>query len=456
MRKSKPILVVLMLLPIPLFVACIAGMGILGRMPLEIMPPEPQERVEKRASMDNAYHLVQKAVELLPVTPGPMQPVRDVSADPAGTASQSEVAAASLAEVLGWAQDPGEEVALDFLARSGAAFAAFREASGKPFYLPPLVREDLDPDFGRMYAPTCPGAAERIRLNKAFVAEGVRLARAGRAAEAMEHILAGLRLGAMVGADGDHLHNMHGAHLQEAALKRIPEVSVYVESTEILEKAERELARIAELPLAVPAHLEFLWRRIDCEPQGTLDMTRGGSIADRAAGYFSRQTLWWKDRRARAFIRRHRDEILSGADIGFADFPAWYSANKAGPFEVNTPWGSSHAEVIADMCVTECYRQMWCRGSRIAVALEREQRALGEYPKALDQLAPDFIDGVPDDPVAGTAYRYSSDGADYFLYSMGPDGTDQEGREYDQGNQDEAYDVVIYRRAAAAKRAGPP
>jgi hypothetical protein len=62
------------------------------------------------------------------------------------------------------------------------------------------------------------------------------------------------------------------------------------------------------------------------------------------------------------------------------------------------------------------------------LALKRYQLKNGAYPSALAQLVPDFLPGVPRDPVDGQPLRYrlAADGA-FVLYSIGEDGKDDGG-----------------------------
>lgn len=66
--------------------------------------------------------------------------------------------------------------------------------------------------------------------------------------------------------------------------------------------------------------------------------------------------------------------------------------------------------------------------ARTAIALERYRLARGEFPDALDPLAPQFIAQVPSDVVGGQPlkYRRNPDGR-FVLYSIGWNGTDDGG-----------------------------
>jgi len=54
----------------------------------------------------------------------------------------------------------------------------------------------------------------------------------------------------------------------------------------------------------------------------------------------------------------------------------------------------------------------------------------GKYPEALDDLLGRFISGIPLDPFSGEPFRYVLEERGYLLYSVGPNGIDEEGRGY--------------------------
>jgi hypothetical protein len=65
---------------------------------------------------------------------------------------------------------------------------------------------------------------------------------------------------------------------------------------------------------------------------------------------------------------------------------------------------------------------------RTAIALERFKLAHGKYPAALTELVPSLLAKVPQDPFSGDAliYRQTSDGR-FLVYSVGPNGKDDRG-----------------------------
>lgn len=65
----------------------------------------------------------------------------------------------------------------------------------------------------------------------------------------------------------------------------------------------------------------------------------------------------------------------------------------------------------------------------VALALQAYKAESGYYPKSIQELVPRYLEKLPDDSFAfkGT-YKYYRNGADYVLYSVGPDGIDDGGK----------------------------
>ena len=54
--------------------------------------------------------------------------------------------------------------------------------------------------------------------------------------------------------------------------------------------------------------------------------------------------------------------------------------------------------------------------------------SLSYHPDALDDLRGRFLDEIPLDPFSGEAFRYVVESEGFLLYSVGPNGIDEEGR----------------------------
>jgi hypothetical protein len=83
---------------------------------------------------------------------------------------------------------------------------------------------------------------------------------------------------------------------------------------------------------------------------------------------------------------------------------------------------------------------------RLAVtglALEQFRAAHNRrYPASLSELAPNYLDAVPEDPFDGQPLRYRTEGAGYVLYSIGPDLKDDGGKRMTPKGGDLVFEVV--------------
>jgi hypothetical protein len=80
---------------------------------------------------------------------------------------------------------------------------------------------------------------------------------------------------------------------------------------------------------------------------------------------------------------------------------------------------------------------------RLACALERYRLAHGELPGQLDDLAPHFIQRIPNDVMDGKPLRYrlNPDGS-YILYSVGWNQTDEGGAMAWSGRKEPAVEIT--------------
>jgi hypothetical protein len=64
----------------------------------------------------------------------------------------------------------------------------------------------------------------------------------------------------------------------------------------------------------------------------------------------------------------------------------------------------------------------------LAFVLAAYRQDQGRYPEKLDKLAPKYLAKIPDDLFSRKPLIYRPEGKGYLLYSVGPNGTDDEGR----------------------------
>jgi hypothetical protein len=69
------------------------------------------------------------------------------------------------------------------------------------------------------------------------------------------------------------------------------------------------------------------------------------------------------------------------------------------------------------------------RAAKISLAIEGFRQLNGRLPESLNELVPQFLPSVPEDPCDGKPLRYHRLGKGYVVYSVGRDGHDNGGRE---------------------------
>jgi hypothetical protein len=123
---------------------------------------------------------------------------------------------------------------------------------------------------------------------------------------------------------------------------------------------------------------------------------------------------WWDG------LQRCLDDLVAWADQPYGTPPP--DVDSYGPLaragSCATPslqWQSARSEAGLDL--------LWT-----AVALRVWQAEHGAPPDSLDQLVPGLLPAVPRDPFVDQPLRYRREGANFVLYSVGPDRVDDGGR----------------------------
>jgi hypothetical protein len=100
-----------------------------------------------------------------------------------------------------------------------------------------------------------------------------------------------------------------------------------------------------------------------------------------------------------------------------------------------TPSFKPHADAACHAQAVQCT-------ARAGIAVERYRHTHRALPRSLDQLAPDFLAETPTDPFDGAPLRYRIDATGCKVYSVGPDGLDQDGASVAEGQPlDIAFEV---------------
>lgn len=124
----------------------------------------------------------------------------------------------------------------------------------------------------------------------------------------------------------------------------------------------------------------------------------------------------------------YRADILSAAEMGY---PEWLEANIDRHWEALSPLAEEVGALQPSLWRTVRSRyerfESLLRAATLVAALELYRIDRGCYPAALRQLTPSYLKDLPDDPFSGAPFIYSSTGAAWTMYSVGPDAKDNAG-----------------------------
>lgn len=100
---------------------------------------------------------------------------------------------------------------------------------------------------------------------------------------------------------------------------------------------------------------------------------------------------------------------------------------------------------VGNSLVQEAETLAYMRAARAALAIERWRlKHDGHPPDSLSELVPDFLPSVPIDPFADAPLHYKRTGLGYTIYSIGPDFTDDGGKEMTANvKESDHYDIVF-------------
>ncbi|MBI5093572.1 MAG: hypothetical protein HZB26_14155 [Candidatus Hydrogenedentes bacterium] len=407
---------------IALFVCAVLCLGALiayvsvARKPVLIMPPETPEELAMRSSPDNAYFTLEEAEKLLPKAPDPMS---------AGTPEYPNLIYSwepdSLGEALQIRRPDDDPEFVAYIDACGPAIEKIREAFNKPYYREPIQWSDFEVQQGALWETRQPRETQLFQLGMALVARGVQTQRiSGDDAAAAACFMDAIRLGAMLMTDGPD--NWSGSRLQTLAMWRFDGWARAVKSAAALSPVLnqfRELERGLKPPVAA---LEYRWRVMD----NTREIrTQNMSGPEHFVG---NAVLRWHLAAARRLVIRHRDEFRAAVAMDFPEYRTW-RPNQAELTEGHlgdSILGGRPIDYVDSILLTHTTIRAAYNGAVILLALELYHRDKNEYPETLDSLVPKYLEQLPKDPYTGGPFTYRRDADDYRLYSLGPNGQDDE------------------------------
>jgi len=149
-------------------------------------------------------------------------------------------------------------------------------------------------------------------------------------------------------------------------------------------------------------------------------------------GFIARRVTGWLD------IDHYHYLDITQSRIHFAEHPTWpvpksLDDNRlfAPPHQTNSFWRKPLGPTLItyqSFFISKADKRVVLTG----IAVERYRQKHSQLPAQPQDLVPEFLDTIPNDPFTGIPLSYRLEGAGAIIYSLGVDGVDDGGRERDE------------------------
>ncbi len=280
----------------------------------------------------------------------------------------------------------------------------------------------------------------------------------GKMQEAWRDLLACHRLAQLVAKNGSLVQGLVGCAIEQIALRAdLSFLEMVKDDSKCLEHYSSEWQRLPP-PVPVADQLDLFERfmflemflRVDRKGLGAID--NGSGISSNLLGDLNDAMLqgvdWdlalesanhWFDRIISALRipdRKQRESALNGIQKDIKPTKTDSAPRSESKEESTESAGASICEAMIGlmypstrMCQATCDRTEQLRiNVNAAWALERFRLDHGAYPSDLSLLAPSYLASAPKDLFSGNPLLYKPTENGYLLYSVGPNGVDDDGR----------------------------
>jgi hypothetical protein len=306
--------------------------------------------------------------------------------------------------------------------RNRPALARLRQGFGKSFGTPPVA--DV--------AELCPELPQYRDLARVLVAEGKLAEQEGRQRDALRSYLDCLRLGSMVPRGGALIHGLVGVAIHAIGLTAL-EGAINRVDGRAAAAAAREMGRLERMNVPLAEHLieerEVLTATMQAfirDPGGTLERmnaAEGGQAPDeerRAAMDMGMRLMpkkWVVDN-----VRGYLDQLAE------ASRRPYYARPPAPPLPKD-PLSRILLPVYDQAALKWVQRDALWRIAATRLALRAYEKRHSTVPPTLQPLVPTYLPAVPQDPYAPKPLVYRGQAGRPLVYSRGPDGDDDGGRD---------------------------
>jgi hypothetical protein len=349
------------------------------------------------------------------------------------------------------------------------------EATKRKHYYNPLIPEKSESVASGLLEARLPGPQKARALAAALSIRAMRYTHQGKLDEAWNDLLAGYRLGRLIGRGGTLIEGLVGVAINQIIASALP---AYIErvgnDVKRLEACARDLRDLPPLP-DVAEQVSFFDRFMLLDVIMNIDR-RGlkclrGDKEPEAGDIFAEFVLdginWdpalqtinlWIDRLAAGLREKTRAARVREYDRFVKDLKALKerasdreATSKAvlESKETGKVWGQVIGNVLVSLMLPAAGKvqdavdrsQQIQENLQVAFALARYRADHREYPTDLRELTPKYLARVPDDLFSTKPLIYRLDGKGYLLYSVGLNGQDDGGRS--TGDDPKGDDLVI-------------
>lgn len=305
------------------------------------------------------------------------------------------------------------------VARSQPALARLRQGFRKQFLNPPLNQ-------------SWPELAQFRELARVLVTEGKLAEREGRPDDAVRSYLDCLRFGVDVPRGGPLVHGLVGLAIQSIGLRPLEEVAGHLDGPTAL-AAAREMARLDAL---APSLADTLSNEKEGMTASLLQMfgqpgawRQFGGLSGGSSGAPSADEIWLALRFTFTPKRRMLDNIRGYMDALIAAARRPYYARAAPPPIPGDPLSQIILPVFDPTQFRWAVQDAHWRITELRLATRAYEQQRGAPPPSLEALVPGYLPAVTQDPFATKSLVYRQTPAGALIYSRGPDGRDDGGKD---------------------------
>jgi hypothetical protein len=374
-----------------------------------------------------------------------------------------------------WRAEEHPELA-DWLARNEQPLALAIEATRRPEYYNPLVPKRTEDWSAGLLEALLPNVQCCREIAAAFASRALLRVAEGKIDEAWQDLLACHRFGRLIVRGGTLVEMLVGLALDQVASKADVAFLEHAKLTskQVLQCLE-DVRHLPDMPAVADTMnlgerfmlLDIITLTIRQGPESLQELSKDNSMSSHGQSVkirlFTRSINWdpafenanrWVDRYVAAMRIANRSERAQELTTLNQELKVLKRQVSSTGIVARTFMGSeSRGEVIGNILISLLlpavdklqYAAERCeqgqRNLHLAFALAAYKSDHGNYPANLGELAPKYLERIPDDLFAGKPliYRLEDDG--YLLYSVGVNGRDEDGRSY--GDEPPGDDIVV-------------